>query len=98
MDFPLYDNLLRESRKFTFETSDFDDWIRQVSTLPIEHKNNLFRIVLHHYHLNNPKIKTKGMPYGSKPLTGGLGVIQKFPDDLIPILAVYLYRIQHQST
>lgn len=98
MNFPLYDQLVTQSKTIKVELSDFDDWIRQVEKLPLAHKENLFRIVLYHYYLTNPKQKGKGMPYGSKPLAGGLGVIQKFPDDLIPILGVYLHRIQHHST
>jgi hypothetical protein len=94
MQFALYDSLARAAETATFDKELFTQRLTTDGpNLPEAHRKIIFLLVYHHWLLNHHRSRSKGLPYKSKPMTGGKGVIQNFPADFAPILSVYFDRI-----
>lgn len=94
MQFALYNSLARTAENAPFDKVLFEQRLTtDAPNLPEVHRKVIFLLIYHHFLLNNPRSRSKGLPYKSKSMAGGKGVIQNFPSDFAPILAVYFDRI-----
>jgi hypothetical protein len=101
MESHLYAHMLNASKNFKMPNDKLTNLLNRTSELPLSHANTLYILILHHYYLENPKVKCKGLPYAGRRVVGKKGFIwqmdveklSKESPTLTRIIGYYLSKV-----
>ena len=95
MEISLYYYFLKKSKNFSIDDEQLSAYIEEIPELPEKHKNALALIIMHHFYLENPGAKCRGIPWNGRIPNGkkGLLITDELPEALLKIIGYYLSKV-----